>query len=92
MIQQRSTVFDQIGEKALDRHVSQGRGLVEIADDLPAQEPQVVYVLLDMVLADSSEDARYSRKGRKQITSVWPGGKSLSHPIHERGQPSKPRQ
>src|SRR5215831_8717140 len=45
-----------------------------------------------MVLRDRSESTRSSIKGRKQATSLWPGGRSFSSPIHERGQPSRPRQ
>src|SRR5260370_7714871 len=45
-----------------------------------------------MVLGDRSEAIKSSRKGRKQATSFSPGGRSFSHPIHERGQPSSPRQ
>src|SRR5258707_3915083 len=45
-----------------------------------------------MVLGDRSEAAKSSRKGRKQATSLSPGGRSFSHPIHECGQPSNPRQ
>src|ERR1700730_4740453 len=44
-----------------------------------------------MVLDDRSEDTRCSRNGRK-ATSFWPGGRSFSSPIQERGQPSKPWQ
>ena len=33
----------------------------------------------------------YSRNARKQATSFSPGGTSFPHPIHERGQSSKPR-
>src|SRR5215469_7893548 len=45
-----------------------------------------------MVLGDRSDEMRCSRKGRKQATSFSPGGRSFSHPIHERGQPARSRQ
>src|SRR5260370_21168355 len=45
-----------------------------------------------MVFGDRSEAANSSTKGRKQATNFSPGGRSFSHPIHERGQPSNPRQ
>src|ERR1035438_4922558 len=45
-----------------------------------------------MVFGDRSEAINSSRKGRKQSTSFSPGGRSFSNPIHERGQPSRPRQ
>src|SRR5260370_16121509 len=45
-----------------------------------------------MVLGDRSEATKSSRKARKQATSLSPGGRSFPHPIHERGQPSNPRQ
>src|SRR6266704_772837 len=35
------------------------------------------------------DDARCSMNGRKQATSFSPGGRSFSHPIHERGQFSR---
>src|SRR5215471_7572629 len=45
-----------------------------------------------MLLGDSSEATKSSRKGRKQATNFSPGGRSFSLPIHARGQPSSPRQ
>src|SRR5260370_42219560 len=45
-----------------------------------------------MVLGDRSDATRSSRKGRKQATSLSPGGRSFPHPIHESDQPSSPRQ
>src|SRR5580704_17033458 len=45
-----------------------------------------------MVFGDRSRATNSSRKGRKQATSVSPGGRSFSNPIHEHGQPSRPRQ
>src|SRR5690242_10324957 len=45
-----------------------------------------------MVFGDRSEATKSSRKGRKQATSSSPGGTSFSHPIHERGHVSSPRQ
>src|SRR2546423_11385926 len=45
-----------------------------------------------MVFGDRSEATSSSRKGRKQATRFSPGGRSLSIPIHDLGQPSRPRQ
>ena len=38
------------------------------------------------------DEANSPMKGRKQTTSSSPGGRSFSHPIHERGQPATSRQ
>src|SRR5690242_17169864 len=45
-----------------------------------------------MVFGDRSDVSKCSRNGRKQTTIFWPGSKSFSSPIHERGQSSSPRQ
>ena len=46
-----------------------------------------------MVLAEGSEGIRRSIKGRKHIITMFPpAGRSVSKPIHERGQLSRLRQ
>src|SRR5215468_3474858 len=45
-----------------------------------------------MLLGDSSEATKSSRKGRKHATNFSPTGRSFSLPIHARGQPFSPRQ
>src|SRR5262245_19500880 len=45
-----------------------------------------------MLLGDSAEATKSSRKGRKHATNFSPTGRSFSLPIHARGQPSSPRQ
>src|SRR5258708_35560361 len=44
---------------------------------------------LRCVFRDRLDEDRCSMNGRKQATSFSPGGRSLSQPIHERGQFSK---
>jgi len=88
VIEQRAAVLDKVREEPLHGQFSERRGLVEIADDHSAQHPQIIDVLLNG-FGRQIEEARCSRNGRKQVTSFSPAGRSFSHPIHERGQPSR---
>ena len=45
-----------------------------------------------IVFGERLDDTKCSMKGRKQISSCSPGGRSLSKPIQERGQLSRSRQ
>lgn len=44
MVEQGSTVLDQVEDEALDGNVPQRRRLVQVSDDLAPEEPQVVHV------------------------------------------------
>jgi len=83
--------MDSISEYAVDLHSCQRRGLVQISDDLSAQQPKMVHVAANG-LPGQPESTTCCMNGRKQATSLAPGGRSFSHPIQERGQFSKSRQ
>ena len=84
-------MFDHVGQGLFHRLLSQRRIIVEVADELPAQDPQVIHMRLNR-LRRQIEAARCSRNGRNKATNCSPGGRSFSRPIHERGHPSRFRQ
>jgi len=91
-MEERPAVLDHLAESLVHRFLSQGRIIVEVADELPRlARPRVVDVFLDGPRRQIRCGQRFE-KGTEQATNCSPGGRSFSSPIHERGQPFRSRQ
>ena len=92
VVDEGTAVFaDDMGQVAFDGSLSERRIVVQIADDLAAQEPDMIHVSLNGFGSEAGRGGD-SRKGRKQTSRRWPGGRSSSSPIQERGHASRSRQ
>src|SRR5215469_12515125 len=47
VIQNRTSILDHLKNQSLDRYLSQGRGFMQIADQLSTQNPEVVHMFSD---------------------------------------------
>ena len=78
MDQRSAFVINGIEEKPLRRDLSQGRGFIQVADDLSAQNPQVVHVFASCpsqnLPAISSDESKSKKGHRVRIPR--------NHPLH----------
>ena len=86
---ERSTfVIEGREHDLLRRPLSQPRALMQVRDDLAAEQPQVV-AMLAQGFGDRSELSRWRKNGLKHSTICWPGSRSRSSYIQLPGHCSR---
>ena len=75
----------------MHRLLSQRRVVMEVADELSAQRPDVIHVFLDG-LRRKVRGRQAFEEGTEQDQQLFARGQIFFQPIHERGQPLRSRQ
>ena len=91
MVEQWSSIRDRVDEQPFHRDLSQRRGLIKVSNDLSAQELQVIDMLANGLSGQAGIYQVFEERSEAGDQS-FPGGRSFSHPIQERGQFSRSSQ
>src|SRR5947207_3281786 len=88
VIQQRLFLLENIEDESFNWRFSQRRGFIQVADDFPAQYPEIVDVLADSFLGKIQPDEVLD-EGSKVRHHLLTGGMSSAKPIQLRGHSSR---
>src|ERR1035438_6400938 len=91
MEQGAAVLIDYLAQQTVGRNLSQRRSSCRSRLISPPSSHRLS-TCLRMVFRERLNEARCAINGRKHASSCSPGGRSLSNPIHERGQSSRSRQ